>query len=524
MIYNISIMKQRTGFTIAELLISLLIVSIVGTAMVPIVWPKKMKVPSLRTVHGVYECYWGDDGSLHYFTQNNTNLKDGQEGAIAGDSCSFTPPKASFFEVYVVGAGGNGGGNQNNVYYNLRKGRPYTGTIPTASGFYSAVSHLPDAIRNLMDSNSLEARYVIKSAGGGPGGRGCDGTRCNWDNIARACSRSWWYYDWYYCNGGNMIPGDIIEANCETAHYNDGKGGAGIEATASIVLKSNAMVQPGYGSLYVNSNGRVIDIVTTTGQGGTSAVCCRPDSELPCQSKDGDDGEDGRCVKTVGATSCKQGSNKKDGSYVIGSPFTYTIETADIDYVFGQHGQAGSVVSKIFSQFKTPTLRLAPARTNNNGTSFSQLFAVDTNGTARLLLQAKSGANGDLMARTYTGIGSDAADAFRWEDRLLVLSIPDIQGNISGNDAFNLRTGMSNLNPGMPGSGAYSMVHNRNFDTSTSISDGVHTYSTDTSISITGRNTCYPEAIDTPNVSYNSRQQPFCRAGQGKGGAVIISW
>ncbi len=110
------IRNLHLGFTIAELLISLLVVMVVAVALAPVIGPKKLKIPRLTTNHGIYECYWKPDSEdssnmVLYEHMANDSKQSYAARQVDGDHCTFTAPSnASFFTVYVIGAGSAGFG------------------------------------------------------------------------------------------------------------------------------------------------------------------------------------------------------------------------------------------------------------------------------------------------------------------------------------------------------------------------------------------------------------------------------
>ena len=115
-----------SGFTIAELLISLLISALLAAAMVPVLGMKKVKFPSNKLNHGLAICYYtydgdsdvvnmdedgkdGDDSNytLHYYYASSTRKETRINSTIEGDHCTFRAPNSPFIQVYAIGAGGH---------------------------------------------------------------------------------------------------------------------------------------------------------------------------------------------------------------------------------------------------------------------------------------------------------------------------------------------------------------------------------------------------------------------------------
>ncbi len=108
--------KFASGFTIAEMVITMLITMLIAAAMVPVVGMKKVRFPRNTVSHGIAECYYeptgfddnGDakDWKLTYYQTDSSGRNSATGGVAPGeDYCTFVPPKADFFEIIVVGAG-----------------------------------------------------------------------------------------------------------------------------------------------------------------------------------------------------------------------------------------------------------------------------------------------------------------------------------------------------------------------------------------------------------------------------------
>lgn len=105
------IRKLFSGFTVAELLMSMLVVMVIATAMVPIIGPKKIKITSPRKTHGMMQCYYDVDESgsrvlKEYYVNSRTN--EVIDEVVPGDHCTFNVPVADHFEIYTIGAGSDG--------------------------------------------------------------------------------------------------------------------------------------------------------------------------------------------------------------------------------------------------------------------------------------------------------------------------------------------------------------------------------------------------------------------------------
>ena len=115
-----NIKNLHSGFTISELLLSMLVVMIVAAAMVPIIGPKKIKVPNISKSHGIFECYYTQSGQLLQYQANNRGLKDGQlRVSPYADHCVFQVPAADKYEIFAIGAGSDGYRDPSGVGYDI---------------------------------------------------------------------------------------------------------------------------------------------------------------------------------------------------------------------------------------------------------------------------------------------------------------------------------------------------------------------------------------------------------------------
>lgn len=96
------------GFSLVEMMLLLIIVSLMIASGVSVITKKHVKVPKLA-LHGAYICYYNKDGKLHEekYVGAGTSRKIWDENV---DVCRFVPPeRASYFYVQAVAGGGAGG-------------------------------------------------------------------------------------------------------------------------------------------------------------------------------------------------------------------------------------------------------------------------------------------------------------------------------------------------------------------------------------------------------------------------------
>ena len=98
----------RAGFTLVELMVFFLFISILIAASTPLITKRIKSVPS-RTYHGKFLCYRDDMGQLHGDYYNAAGKKVKEAPVVSADSIIFEPPKrAAVFKVEMVGAGAGG--------------------------------------------------------------------------------------------------------------------------------------------------------------------------------------------------------------------------------------------------------------------------------------------------------------------------------------------------------------------------------------------------------------------------------
>ena len=90
-------LKLKSGFTLVELMVFFIFISLLMAAATPII-TKRVKNLPIKIHHGKFVCY-GD----RYEYYNATKL------ISSGAGCKFTPPKrATLFKIELVGGGAGG--------------------------------------------------------------------------------------------------------------------------------------------------------------------------------------------------------------------------------------------------------------------------------------------------------------------------------------------------------------------------------------------------------------------------------
>ncbi|MBE7703246.1 MAG: prepilin-type N-terminal cleavage/methylation domain-containing protein [Cyanobacteria bacterium SIG28] len=214
----------KKGFNLSELLIVLFIIGVVAAYTVPMLGMKRTKNPNdFNSVHGLFMCYYDRNDNLRVYRIESNNTSGAYDEEVTNAStlltqrtaykaameqraqqeeagipeeewvaipqvrntCTFEPPKANYFMVYAIGAGGDGFDAQvrkngaapppdyeeeiPTVQYNAA--RYEVGSIPVGTGFKKAMESLPPERRWVKDKWDLQwdegatpPQYTIRSS------------------------------------------------------------------------------------------------------------------------------------------------------------------------------------------------------------------------------------------------------------------------------------------------------------------------------------------------------------------------
>lgn len=99
--------KLKSGFTLIELMVFFIFISILLAASTPII-TKRVKNLPLKVYHGKYMCYRNDAGALveEYY---NASIRVSGPTVVADNACHFNPPKkATVYKIEMIGGGAGG--------------------------------------------------------------------------------------------------------------------------------------------------------------------------------------------------------------------------------------------------------------------------------------------------------------------------------------------------------------------------------------------------------------------------------
>ena len=177
-------LKFKSGFTLVELMVFFIFISLLMAAATPII-TKRVKNLPIKIHHGKFVCY-GD----RYEYYNATKL------ISSGAGCKFTPPKrATLYKIELVGGGAGGYQYFENPYDNIDTRE---GGYRLSSGFYGhGYTKLSDG--DLWDILKNADFTLYQSSGSGGSGtsvsRTYTGTTSPSLSRSKECFQSYYYWD-----------------------------------------------------------------------------------------------------------------------------------------------------------------------------------------------------------------------------------------------------------------------------------------------------------------------------------------
>lgn len=478
-----------SGFSMAELLISMLIAMVLAAALVPVIGPKKVLNPLIRHYHGIAECFYGADGRLHYFYADNVVDTAPINEEVEGNHCEFRVPNAEFFEVIAIGAGGQGyngpiseldytvetanGNDRVDVSYSggIRIDSNYKSDIDNARGVDSSGEPISfrgiivDALDTLAERNPdlLSATYSLIS----PLGKGGEGLctkvgvdPCDMDNPSKKLNPPAGTYFrtmqqelsssgrcWQYIHGRGSNSGKGLKSTSDVIFYL--KGNSEISIAENNNFAEARVINSAYGDQYAklkkSGDGNLPTYKNqlstyVMNQNGENASCessiwdfCSNTTEiLPRLGADHGNEE---------APNRKQSGEASTNGFVgfYGKGKSATLEDAPITWEYrngtvvearmGLAGDKGEEKSDVYERL-TGTLYLFPAFDNNSNTRV-----------------ARDEAGNHILVRAASGEShSDRSNAIR--EPVIVPQLP-ILNNFANkarpqNDTFRYRAKINN--------------------------------------------------------------------------------
>ena len=220
--------RRARGFTLAEILITLVIVGFIGALGVPMLGQSKLKQPvQLKQNHGTMECFYIGN-TLYQYEANNSDNAEGDLREATGGACYFEAPRANLFVVLATNAGGDGAvGEKQPSYYEYQM--PQTNaSITTGNGFLSQISSAPEWVQEGWNQWAAghPVTYTVTSPVGAGGASACEARIKSTDSCLEACgvltnaaACPKMCREDLEANGGNSAPGNIYKAEAYLYYY-----------------------------------------------------------------------------------------------------------------------------------------------------------------------------------------------------------------------------------------------------------------------------------------------------------------
>ena len=529
------------GFTLSEILITLVILGFIGALGVPMLGQQKVKKPlEVKSKHGTIECMWIGGQVKAWVSDNEENTAGHFDDALTdGTACYFTVPTANIYVFQAVGAGGTGAAGLYDLPSYSSDTVTQSGSIPTDQGFYAAITDesVPDWVRRYWDnqwtSPSKYVKYTLESPIGSSGKAVCEPRvmaidecvdMCALDSAERCPSKC--RNDLNKKGGASGYGGRVVVSspiNFYARVLENGKIENRQQDTVSFVINTESTTLKIGGKMAVfKASGNGTDAIYK-GNGEAEEGKKGEDSNLSFLSLN-DMNRIGNILPTAsqeGGTGC---GNVSGRSAKIG--LITNIQPANIQYYsqalaarakFGLAGNAGSVNLRMLEKLPSNVqLKLIPAY--NAGSTF--IYMKNKDGGWDKFIEARSGASGSAMDEAIP-INSQEDLPFpqKYYPNSFFARFPNL--TIASGAGYTSYIASSGYFPGKSGEGAHPIISwvggkaSRYFYSS---EQGITSLPYTTLTPITGDDaTCFDgtEAVGGACGSGNNSGNP---------GAAIVSW
>ncbi len=471
-------MKCR-GFSLAEILITLVILGFVGALGVPMIGQQKLKKPiEVIARHGTMECFYDHSGVLHQYRANNTENKNGVDEAPAEpDACYFSAPSANLFVIQAVGAGGGGAIGAGMPKYTPQT-VPVNGYIRTNEGFLADINNkdkVPDWVREEWDKQWTDnnwIQYTIQSPIGSSGKAVCEPRRkentmylgkdcvelCTIDILAN-CPKE--CRDDLEAKGGASDSGAKYVVKTKIGVADDIIFGTTIDATSLSIGAKNITLQvstkgedakinyPSFGVAQDGKNGEAVKSYVLSNGNGPFVSFSGGDMKIQSKSKYGE--------KQLGGTGCSQQQGKPaiKGAIIGGNPpnIRFTTQSLGVNATFGVAGSAGESKMKIMEKMPENTrLKLVPAR----DTTQRSIVYIEIDGEWKKFLDVDSGGDGHMTSEVIPIEKGDFPFPKRYYPSAFEADEPEF--SIASGAGYKSLIARMGYKPGASGAGAYPVI------------------------------------------------------------------
>lgn len=507
----------KNAFSLAEMLLVLLILSFLTVSLAPLAY-KKIPKKTDRDTHGRFECYY-EGNKLMQYTANEIS---GPQTPVEVEKCTFDPPaKASFFIIQAIGGGA--GGTYITEDPNATTPIFESGTIkaPTSGGTYTQSNCIVSDSGSVGNKNDAEASCPTW-------------LKTYWDSAPPSVTLS------ACASGGDGGVGAAKKyENGDVDRSTGGSGGRGdctqfdVAAPMDIVFEYQGSISHSGGNITLNyPNGSCVLGGGTDGgyssspfvngsSGGTGTSTCSPIT--------------GHTSGGSGRTGCF--TNESCPPYSGGSG---SFSLTDVDYKrqgtkgatrYGYMGNTGEYISMFFPGI-TESLDISVGKGGTAGASVANPKGGD--GTATLI-KLKDASNTEAI-KAEGGKGKSLGGSYHFWYR--GSSAPIDKGSVDASARFAVASGFSTFieldeesnmpskitgtMTGMGGDGAYSIVRDASsvekiYVGGNFIKDEVYTSE--------NKSQAYSCIDKRGNVLKTiSGSETVCPAQPGNDGAVVIVW
>jgi len=533
---------KNKGFTLAELVLAMAIVSILTAAMVPMLKHHKVRPREKFTPHGIVECYY-KNGSLVMYRRDNDKYPNGKV-ENAGNSCVLSVPKANYYELHVIGAGGAGGGSglDTDIYNKvinetglivLNEDEPISKTITVEQGFSGGeaagkAAGIPSHILDIWAKSGItpKLRYTLTTfAGSG-----------NYTSTSRRRNDE--------TNDEGIFEKDV------TVKY--GSGTVGSITTVRPTITYNSIVEtctyPSVSAEYataLNIDGIDLIKVKASGpaSGGTGGYECNGTIDSSCKNSittipSGKKNELNNSVAT-------QGSFRDSDKGII----NFKYPEIGLNYTYGKPGDIGEYSVTYYEKIRAEKMELYPAKDSSENSYVKiarskkgdgkKLFETKKNPTERTdLIPYSTITEKDLPVPTdFLGnIETYIVPSYNdYKYKKFCSYEPKIKENDNG-QAIGMCTYINSLSeeeqkkiiPGYGGYGGYPLVNNPG-----DLNLEVQIYGNGESArKTTGGATLTPKGASVTKCQYTNEAPTnavsngigICKGTKGNPGAIILLW
>ena len=467
------------GFTLSEILITLVILGFIGALGVPMLGQQKVKKPlEVKSKHGTIECMWLDGQVKAWVSDNEENTAGHFDDALTdGTACYFTVPIANIYVFQAVGAGGTGAAGMSGSPSYSSDTVTQSGSIPTDQGFYAAITDesVPSWVREYWDrqwtSPSKYVKYTLESPIGSSGKAVCEPRvmaidecvdMCALDSAERCPSKC--RNDLNRKGGASGYGGRVVVRRPITYYarvLDNGKIETRQQDTVSFVINTESTnLKIGDKMAVFKASGNGTDAIYK-GNGEAEEGKKGEDSNLSLLSLN-DMNRVGNILLTAsqeGGTGCGNVS----GRYAKNGLIT-NIQPANIQYYsqalaarakFGLAGNAGSVNLRMLEKLPSNVqLKLVPAY--NAGSTF--IYMKNKDGGWDKFFEAPSGASGSAMDETIP-INSQEDLPFpqKYYPNSFFAKFPNL--TIASGAGYTSYIASSGYFPGKSGEGAHPIIN-----------------------------------------------------------------